>query len=307
MLVVLPSFCEKCHCRRTKSNTYTKEYVMKPSNPLKNIEEWDDDVRKRYPKKESDTFRDYCSETRDGVLEFYRQNHQYQTVAFNRSVREKYLPPKTRQMGIWHAMDYLNQLVDDSDPDTELPQIAHAMQTAEAIRADGHPDWFILTGLIHDMGKVLCLFDEPQWAVTGDTFPVGCEWSQKIVYSVFFAANPDAGIAQYQTKNGIYKPHCGLDHVLLSWGHDEYLYHVTKPFLPEEALYMIRFHSFYAAHREGEYVWLMSDHDREMFKWVRLFNQYDLYTKTDVTPDVEQLTPYYQQLVSRFFPDTVWW
>ncbi len=280
---------------------------MKPSNPLLNIDEWDDDARKRYPKDHSDTFREYSSETRDGVLEFYRQNHLYQTVEFNRSVREKYLPPKTRQMDIWQAMDYLNQLVDDSDPDTELPQIAHAMQTAEAIRADGHPDWFILTGLIHDMGKVLCLFDEPQWAVTGDTFPVGCAWSQKIVYPEFFAANPDAGITEYQTANGIYRPNCGLDHVLLSWGHDEYLYHVTKPYLPGEAQYMIRFHSFYAAHREGEYYWLMSDYDREMFKWVRLFNQYDLYTKTDVRPDVEQLKPFYQQLVARFFPDAVWW
>ena len=60
-------------------------------------------------------------------------------------------------MGIWEAMEYLNTLVDDSDPDTELTQIEHLMQTAEAIRADGHPRWFILTGLIHDLGKILCL------------------------------------------------------------------------------------------------------------------------------------------------------
>ena len=30
------------------------------------------------------------------------------------------------------------------------------------------------------------------------------------------------------TENGIYEPGCGLDNVLLSWGHDEYLYHVLK-------------------------------------------------------------------------------
>ena len=90
-------------------------------------------------------------------------------------------------MGIWEAMEFLNTLVDDSDPDTSLTQIEHLMQTAEAIRADGHPRWFILTGLIHDLGKILCLFGEPQWAVVGDTFPVGCRYSDQIVFPEFFA------------------------------------------------------------------------------------------------------------------------
>ena len=56
----------------------------------------------------------------------------------------------------WAALVYLNTLVDESDPDIELSQIDHLLQTAEAIRRDGHPRWFILTGLIHDLGKVLC-------------------------------------------------------------------------------------------------------------------------------------------------------
>ena len=38
-------------------------------------------------------------------------------------------------MGVWEAMEYLNTLVDDSDPDTDLTQIEHLLQTAEAIRA----------------------------------------------------------------------------------------------------------------------------------------------------------------------------
>ena len=280
---------------------------MNIPNPLLNIDDWDDDVRRRYPPGAADGYRDYTENTPDRVTDFYRQNHLLQTVDFNRSIRAKYLPPRTRFMGIWEAMNYLNQLVDDSDPDTELPQIAHAMQTAEAIRAEGHPDWFILTGLIHDMGKVLCLFDEPQWAVTGDTFPVGCSWSDKIVYPEFFVNNPDASVPDYQTIYGIYEPACGLHYVMLSVGHDEYLYQVVKPYLPEEALYMIRFHSFYSAHRERAYDYFVNEHDRHMFKWVRLFNQYDLYTKTDVRPDVEALTPFYEQLTKAFFPDQFWW
>jgi len=45
--------------------------------------------------------------------------------------------------------------------------------------------------LIHDLGKVLSLFGEPQWAVVGDTFPVGCAFSDKIVFPEYFDANPD--------------------------------------------------------------------------------------------------------------------
>ena len=49
----------------------------------------------------------------------------------------------------------LNELVDESDPDCDVPNIIHAFQTAERIR-QVHPDqdWFHLTGLIHDLGKV---------------------------------------------------------------------------------------------------------------------------------------------------------
>lgn len=275
-------------------------------NPLGNLDEWDDDVRRRY-RSDDDGFRNYSDGNRAGVREFYRQNHMRQTVDFVRSARNKYLPPRTRKMGVWQAMSFLNELIDDSDPDIELPQIAHAMQTAEAIRADGHPDWFVLTGLIHDMGKVLCLFGEPQWAVTGDTFPVGCGWSSQIVYPEFFELNADRHIAEYQSQTGIYEPNCGLDQVLMSWGHDEYLYHVVQPYLPVQAQYMVRYHSFYAAHRAGEYTWLMNDVDRDMFAWVRAFNRYDLYTKSDVPPDVDALMPYYRELVDRFFPAEIWW
>ena len=92
------------------------------------------------------------------------------------------------------ALTYLDTLVDDSDPDTELSQLQHLLQTAEAIRRDDHEDWFVLTGFIHDLGKILCLSGEPQWSVVGDTFPVGCRFSDKIVYPHFFADNPDSDI-----------------------------------------------------------------------------------------------------------------
>ncbi len=126
---------------------------------------------------------------------------------------------------------------------------------------------------------------------------------RKIVYPEFFEDNPDRRNPAYSTELGIYEPHCGLEHVHLSWGHDEYLYHVVKHWVPEEAQYMIRYHSFYAAHREGQYGHLMSERDREMFGWVRAFNRYDLYSKDSGKPDQTALRPYYEDLVTELFPE----
>jgi len=285
-------------------------------NPMESIEQWEDDVLERYPEPGTDytpagkgkaSFRNYDEPPRSSVREFYRLNHKYQTVDFVRQKREEFAPGKHGAMSIWEALEFLNTLVDDSDPDTDLSQIQHLLQTSEAIRKDGHPRWFVLTGLVHDLGKVLCLWGEPQWAVVGDTFPVGCRFSETIVFHEFFADNPDSRVPEYNTENGIYEPGCGLDNVLMSWGHDEYMYQVAKPYLPEEALYMLRYHSFYPAHRHGAYQHLMTDEDKALFKWVKAFNPYDLYSKSDEPPDVNKLWPYYEELIGEYFPEKIAW
>ncbi|MFO7822742.1 MAG: inositol oxygenase family protein [Cyclobacterium sp.] len=289
-----------------------KPFNEKENAPLGHIEEWEDDLKVRYPKpkseqaKSKEDYRNYHdSERIDTVKEFYRLNHQYQTYDFVCQKQEEFLKFDKKEMPFWDAINYLNTLVDDSDPDISLDQLQHLLQTSEAIRADGHPDWFVLTGFIHDMGKVLCLFGEPQWAVVGDTFPVGCRHSDKIVYPEFFDANPDSENEKFNTKYGVYEPNTGLENVKMSWGHDEYLYQMVKDYLPEPALYMIRYHSFYAQHREGAYDHLLSDHDKEMFKWVDKFNPYDLYSKVPVPPDAKALRPYYEDLVAKYLPATM--
>jgi inositol oxygenase len=282
-------------------------------SPLRRLEDWDEFLQARYPPsptgadKPPAEFRNHTASARPGVQEFYRLNHRHQTLDFVLAKKREYLPLRRRRMGVWEAMAFLNTLVDDSDPDTELSQIEHLMQTAEAIRRDGRPRWFILTGLIHDLGKVLCLFGEPQWAVVGDTFPVGCAFSDRVVFPEFFADNPDSAVPEYQTACGIYPEGGGLDGVHLSWGHDEYLYQVMRDYLPEPALYVIRYHSFYAAHREGAYEHLMDNRDREMFRWVRAFSPYDLYSKGEGRPDVAGLRPFYEELIAEYFPPALSW
>jgi inositol oxygenase len=247
-------------------------------------------------------YRDYDQPGIDRVRTFYRNNHTHQTYAFVQEKRAKWLKFDQREMTPWEGLDFLNTLVDESDPDINLPQISHLLQTAEAIRADGHPDWFVLTGFIHDLGKVLCLFGEPQWAVVGDTFPVGCKFSDKVVYPEFFALNPDSSDARYNTEHGVYSPGCGLGKVHMSWGHDEYLYQLLKDCLPEPALYMIRYHSFYAWHREGQYGHLLNDQDRANLAWVQKFNPYDLYSKNEKPPSLAALKPYYEDLMAKYLP-----
>ena len=271
-------------------------------------EEWDDFVAERYdPNRKTEDFRKFDDSAPAGVREFYRLNHAGQTRDFVLAKKRQYGSRDRRRMGIWEALEYLNTLVDDSDPDTDLSQIEHSLQAAEAIRRDGHPRWMILAGLIHDLGKILCLWGEPQWAVVGDTFPVGCAWSDRIVFPEFFAANPDSRVPQYQTRLGVYEEGCGLDRVDLSWGHDQYLYSVVKDYLPDEALYMIRYHSFYPGHREGAYSYLMDRKDRGLFAWVRKFNPYDLYSKSADRPNPETLRPYYQELIAEYFPEQIAW
>ena len=242
--------------------------------------------------KDKTKFRQY-EDASDGVKSFYMEQHTKQTVAYNLKARNEFKSMTRAEMTIWEAMERLNTLIDESDPDTSLSQIDHLLQTAEAIRRDGKPRWMQLTGLIHDLGKLLYFFGaQGQWDVVGDTFPVGCAFDDRIIYGKdSFKDNTDFNNQIYSTKHGIYAPGCGLDNVMLSWGHDEYLYHVVKDqsTLPDEALAMIRYHSFYPWHQQGAYRDLMDDHDEMMLAAVKAFNPYDLYSKSDDVPNVEEL------------------
>jgi inositol oxygenase len=278
------------------------------TRPMKNLEQWDDFLEGRYRQgKSQNEFRQYDAQANPGVAQFYRLNHENQTLAYVLSKQKEYFGLNRRQQSIWEAAEFLNTLVDDSDPDTDLTQIEHLLQTSEAIRRDGHPRWMVLVGFIHDLGKCLCLYGEPQWGVVGDTFPVGCEWSDQIVFPEYFRNNPDANIPEYQSKYGIYEPNCGLERVHMSFGHDGYIAEVMKHYLRDEALYILRFHSFYAWHRHGAYSHLTNKKDTAMLQWVKKFNPYDLYSKGHAKPKLRELKPYYDDLFAEFLPEKLDW
>lgn len=42
-----------------------------------------------------------------------------------------------------------------------------------------------------------------------------------------------------------------------------------------------------------------------MLSWVREFNQFDLYTKSETVPDIDEVMPYYQGLIDKYIPGDV--
>lgn len=265
--------------------------------------------------KSKEEFRNYQDSDRsDLVNTTYRNNHINQTVEFVKKMRTDFCNFKRASMTIWNAIEKLVLAFDESDPDADFAQIYHAFQTAEALRLK-YPDieWLPLVGLIHDLGKVMLLPEFgalPQWAVVGDIYPVGCEHSSNVVKHEFFRENKDVQNPEYNTKYGMYEPHCGLDKLSMAWGHDQYMYEVCVHngcTIPSLGLDIIRYHSFYSWHKDGAYEHFMSESDYELRKWCHRFSKCDLYSKSIVLPSAEEietkLRPYYQSLIDKYFPN----
>ncbi|MFN8358100.1 MAG: inositol oxygenase family protein [Spirosomataceae bacterium] len=261
------------------------------------------------PKKE---FRNYNQgEITAAVREHYRKMRQNQTLDYVLRMKKKY-STFDKPLSLWDAMLEMNKLIDVSDPDLNLPNVQHLVQSAEAMRADGRPDWMQLVGLIHDLGKVMYLWgsDEDgtsqaeQWGLVGDVFVVGCRLPDTCVYPEFNELNPDMHNELYNTELGIYEEGCGLDNLHLAWGHDEYLFQVLKNHpenrIPDEGMVMVRYHSFYPWHNGGSYQRLTNQQD-EVYKEIVLdFNRYDLYTKSNKIYELDDIKDYYLPIAEKY-------
>jgi inositol oxygenase len=74
------------------------------ANPLPNLDQWEDFLEGRYKegKSESD-FRQYDAEANPGVAEFYRTNHEKQTVDYVLGKEKQYFGLARGQKTIWEA------------------------------------------------------------------------------------------------------------------------------------------------------------------------------------------------------------
>jgi len=262
--------------------------------------------------KEKSEFRNYDQgDITAAVKEHYRKMRTRQTYDYVQAMKKKYLT-FDKPMHLWEAMEKLNALIDVSDPDLNLPNVQHLLQSAEGMRAEGRPDWMQLVGLIHDLGKAMYLWgsDEDgtsqteQWGLVGDVFVVGCRFPDSCVYPEFNELNPDMHDERYNTELGVYEEGCGLDNLHLAWGHDEYLYQVLKNHkdnaIPEEGMVMVRYHSFYPWHTGGSYTKLLNEKDEQYKEWIKDFNQYDLYTKCPKIYDLNEMKEYYLPIAEKY-------
>jgi inositol oxygenase len=257
-------------------------------------------------------FRNYDKlDVNHAVREHYRKMRQNQTYEYVQKMKDNYLTFQ-HPMDLWDAMAQLNRLIDVSDPDLNLPNVQHLIQSAEALRNDDRPDWMQLVGLIHDLGKIMFLWgsdedgtsQDEQWGMVGDIFVVGCALPDSCVYPEFNSLNPDMQDNSYNTSLGIYEKDCGLDNLTLAWGHDEYLYQVLSNHksntIPKAGMVMIRYHSFYPWHTGNSYSELLGPNDHQYLEWIRDFNQYDLYSKSPKTYDLEEVKDYYYPIAEKY-------
>lgn len=257
---------------------------------------------------------------------FYRLNHARQTVDYVRRQAGLFSSLSRATMDVWEALALLGSLREyeavlleeytssgsglASDADMSL--IEHAFQSAEACRiAFPQYEWAGLVGLIHGLGKLLAHVKfgaEPQWAVCGESFPIGCRFHPAIVHSHYFQANPDRRRRALSTPTGLYQPGCGLGAVCMSWSGAEYLYMVlarNRTLLPPEALFLIRYQKFYSLMRPGQpYGELLSPFDRSMLPILAQFQKVIEYRRIDVPGRLEgqAFQDYYDFLLDKYIP-----
>jgi inositol oxygenase len=169
-------------------------------------------------------------------------------------------------------------------------------------------DWFPLLGFIHDLGKILSLKEFgnlPQWSVVGDTFPVGEGLDNNYE---FFVKGYHLSNSSLNGEKRCYTYGCGFDNVLFSYGHDEFLARVlekNKTKLPNEAIYIIRYHSFYSWHtpRTGirGYRHLANEHDWHMLPLLKAFQKSDLYSKTRDIPNLDEIKEIVKRSLEKYF------
>ena len=244
---------------------------------------------------------------------FYQEQHQTQSLEYVEAKIEKYSYLGRMKMKMKRALEMMDDFVDPSDPDVDLPNSVHAYQTAERIRKQRPLDEGLqITGLIHDLGKVLFKFGESPHTVVGDTFVVGCEFPESIVYYDTLKKNPDFYNPTLNNRLGIYQEKCGLKNLKISYGHDEYLYQVLQQNpnhkLDEKYQGIIRYHSLYPWHTGGAYRQFMIPSDFKLLKSVLDFNQFDLYSKEDIDFVLtDEIKEYYERLLDKFFPEELSW
>ena len=94
----------------------------------------------------SDLFRNYDKNENNTIELTYRNMLIHQNME-NSIFGINSINSKSYNYSIWDIINKLDEIVDESDPDTDLPQIIHCYQTAESIRLNYIQDNFMLKNI----------------------------------------------------------------------------------------------------------------------------------------------------------------
>ncbi|GLC39446.1 hypothetical protein PLESTB_001349600 [Pleodorina starrii] len=253
---------------------------------------------------------------------FLRLNHARQTMDFVKRQTQLFAGLDKAQLSVWEALQTLNELREyeavlmaeggEAQDVSNLSLLDHAFQTAELCRLH-HPDldWLHLVGLMHGLGKLLAhrrFGSQPQWAICGETYPLGCRFSPHILGAQYFTANPDRRRRLYNTPTGLYDPGCGLLNCVMSWSAPEYLYLVislNSSRLPQDALWVLRHAKFLTLTRPHScYLPLCSGDDLRRLPLLRSFQQLAAYRRSELPAGLalqgEERTAYYSGLIAKY-------
>jgi inositol oxygenase len=247
--------------------------------------------------------RTYTKESKEYA--FYKKLYTTQSYDVANKKARLYNRLDKNQMYMHEVLAKMDEFIDPSDPDLDQANIIHAYQTAERIRKKRPNNiQYQICGLIHDLGKILFSFGEEPQFIVGDTYVLGT----KIPDSVVCYDSIPQQVLDLNESMDLYKTNCGLDNLVLSYGHDEYLYQVlmgnnTNHTFEKEYMDIIRYHSFYPWHTAGKYRNFMNREDCITLHNICDFNKYDLYSKEDtdfvLTPKIKK---YYDDKLRLIFP-----
>ena len=239
------------------------------------------------------------------VHKFYYEQQTKLTYEKAMSLNRMFVDAPKRVYSVRELLDVCDDVFDPSDPDISLSQTEHAYQTAQAAIDMHLPEEFVVVGLIHDLGKaVVRLLGIDMTYMVGDTYPLGAPFEhESITLGESLLTNPDSQEPLYSRGYGVYHEGCGFDAMVYT-GHDEFMYMALKESehkLPEWATYVVRFHSFYPWHNKGAYAKYASHSDWDNLKYLKEFNECDLYSKR-AEPITEEQRKVIDELVLRYLP-----
>lgn len=132
----------------------------------------------------------------------------------------------------------------------------------------------------HDLARILPSFDKTldenyDWSNAVRSRVVGCQPPVSCKFAEFSNVCPDRQDSRYNSKYGIYQPHCGLANVSLLWTGPEYMYHMlvaNSLGTPPEALSVLKLFSLNDWYMRNEYMHLANDEDIENLSLIAEFD-----------------------------------